>query len=203
MEQAQADSTDSGQLVARQAVEKHGRVGAGDGEERFAFSQTAGLTGSRWYAIRSLDWKFMWNAESGLQAASSKLRLATERREELLRQIEGEEPVFGIMGSTSRDGSAVPGQEAVLEVLGTIVEPSGLTVVSDSQFKPEKALAAKAAGGDGSAVAEFSFVEIVLAEDITVPASVVYRDKDLDLAFLKPDEKTAKQRGAKFRPCTI
>ena len=46
-------------------------------------------------------------AESELQAAEGKLNLATERRAELQRQIEGEEPVFGITGmpSSGAEGS--------------------------------------------------------------------------------------------------
>ncbi|MDH4053918.1 MAG: chain-length determining protein [Gammaproteobacteria bacterium] len=39
--------------------------------------------------------------ESELQKTISEMNLASERRAELLRQIEGEEPVFGIMGSSS------------------------------------------------------------------------------------------------------
>ena len=39
-------------------------------------------------------------AESGLQATRNQLNLAEQRRAELLRQLEGEEPVFGIMQST-------------------------------------------------------------------------------------------------------
>ena len=39
------------------------------------------------------------SAQSELQATQSRLRLARERRGELIRQLEGEEPVFGIMSS--------------------------------------------------------------------------------------------------------
>ena len=43
-------------------------------------------------------------AEGALQLTEGKLNLATERRAELQRQIEGEEPVFGIMSPTTRVG---------------------------------------------------------------------------------------------------
>lgn len=42
-------------------------------------------------------------AESALLVIDGKLNLAVERRAELQRQIEGEEPVFGIMGSTATE----------------------------------------------------------------------------------------------------
>lgn len=51
-------------------------------------------------------------AESALQETSAKLRLATERRSELLRQIEGEEPVFGIMGSGSGGSSGTQSSQS-------------------------------------------------------------------------------------------
>jgi polysaccharide chain length determinant protein (PEP-CTERM system associated) len=46
------------------------------------------------------------SAETALQATIGKLNVATQRRAELERQIEGEEPVFGIMTSTSSSSSA-------------------------------------------------------------------------------------------------
>jgi polysaccharide chain length determinant protein (PEP-CTERM system associated) len=45
-------------------------------------------------------------SESALDESRAALRLALERRDELLRQIEGEEPVFGIMGTTPASSGA-------------------------------------------------------------------------------------------------
>lgn len=105
-------------------------------------------------------------------------------------------------------GDVVSGGDGVLEVLGTIVEESGLTVVSDTEFDPASATAGRK-GGEWSGVdlsetaAEISFIEIVLSDDVTVPASIVYRDRELDLTFLKPDGKISQQRGARFRPVGV
>ena len=50
------------------------------------------------------------SAEATLEATRGRLRLAQERRMELMRQIEGEEPVFGIMPSeTSAGGTGATG----------------------------------------------------------------------------------------------
>ena len=46
------------------------------------------------------------SAEAAQAATQSELRLARERRAELLRQLEGEEPVFGIMPSTQAGAGA-------------------------------------------------------------------------------------------------
>ena len=53
-------------------------------------------------------------AEANLQITQDKLTLAVERRAELLRQIEGEEPVFGIMSPTR--GSPVSGGETTAKI---------------------------------------------------------------------------------------
>lgn len=54
-------------------------------------------------------------AESTLQSTTSRLRLAEERRAELLRQIEGESPVFGIMAPMQTD-SVGPAQAKIREL---------------------------------------------------------------------------------------
>ena len=46
------------------------------------------------------------SAESILEATRSRLSLAQERRSELIRQIEGEEPVFGIMPTETSSGGS-------------------------------------------------------------------------------------------------
>jgi polysaccharide chain length determinant protein (PEP-CTERM system associated) len=46
------------------------------------------------------------NAEAELESTGARLRLAEERRSELMRQLAGEEPVFGIMGSSQTLGTA-------------------------------------------------------------------------------------------------
>lgn len=48
-------------------------------------------------------------AEGSLREVESALNLATERQAELLRQIEGEEPVFGIMSSSASTSSGAGG----------------------------------------------------------------------------------------------
>ena len=61
-------------------------------------------------------------AESALQLTQGQLNLAEERRAELVRQIEGEEPVFGIMGSTSPSTGVVSAQSAKIRELELQVE---------------------------------------------------------------------------------
>ncbi|MGA2138692.1 MAG: serine protease [Verrucomicrobiia bacterium] len=91
--------------------------------------------------------------------------------------------------------------ETKTETTGTIIDPSGLTVVSLATTDPgstvrdtyTRAIAAR--GGDMSQFkfdSELSDVKIVLPDGTEMAADVVLRDKDLDLAYLRPSEKPAK-----------
>ena len=87
------------------------------------------------------------------------------------------------------------------ETTGTVIDPSGLTVVSlmttdpGSTVKDAYARAMAARGGDVSQLkfeSELTDVKIVLADGTEIAADVALRDKDLDLAYLRPSEKPAK-----------
>ena len=91
--------------------------------------------------------------------------------------------------------------ESKTATTGTVIDPSGLTVVSlaatdpSSTIKDAYARAIAARGGDMSQFkfdSELNDVKIVLADGTEIPAEVVLRDKDLDLAYLRPSEKPAK-----------
>ncbi len=90
--------------------------------------------------------------------------------------------------------------ESEIEALGTVIDPSGLTVLSNTNIDPTKTYAdmlkkAKSGGEDmGNFDIESSFAEVrmMLPDGSELPARVVLRDKDLDLAFVRPSEKPAK-----------
>ncbi|HUJ11036.1 MAG TPA: serine protease [Verrucomicrobiae bacterium] len=91
--------------------------------------------------------------------------------------------------------------DSKVETTGTVIDPSGLTVVSLSTTDPGSAVketyarAIAARGGDPSQLkfdSEISDLKIVLADGTEIPADVVLRDKDLDLAFLRPSDKPTK-----------
>jgi hypothetical protein len=94
---------------------------------------------------------------------------------------------FGGMGGRSA--------EARHDATGTVIDPSGLTVLSLSSTDPSVLLEAMMAGGEeGSRFkmeSELSDVKIVLDDGTELPAEVVLRDKDNDLAFIRPKTKPA------------
>lgn len=93
------------------------------------------------------------------------------------------------------EGREVSKRETKTEVTATVIDPSGLAVLSLSATDPTKIFSQMELGGD-----EYSFkweskitdVRIRLSDGREVPARVVLRDEDLDLAFVRPAEKFSK-----------
>jgi len=89
----------------------------------------------------------------------------------------------------------MPPQEVRNEgVNGTVVSPSGLTVTSLSAIDPRAATMARlrgngATGGRNVQMAdtEFKEVKLRLVDGTEIPARVVLKDPDTDLAFIAPD----------------
>lgn len=86
--------------------------------------------------------------------------------------------------------------ESKQDLTGTVIDPSGLTVLSLSSTDPAT-LFREMMGDMGDEEmniqmdSELSDVKILLEDGTELPASVVLRDKDLDLAFIRPKSKPA------------
>jgi S1-C subfamily serine protease len=84
-------------------------------------------------------------------------------------------------------------QEQKLEVTGTVIDPSGLTVVSANTIDPLAALkGVLSAMGPGAANLNLSSdvteTKLVMDDGSEVDADVVLKDVDLDLAFIRPKD---------------
>lgn len=108
-----------------------------------------------------------------------------------IRLVSKERMAFGGRGMGRGDSTS--------EVTGTVMDSSGLTVVSLMATDPGQALAQMlgrmGVGGDEDArpkwESQITDAKIVLADGQELPAQIVLRDKDLDLAFLRPSQKPA------------
>ena len=89
------------------------------------------------------------------------------------------------MSSGGRSGES---QEGKQEITGTVVDPSGLTVLALSATDPTE-MYRRMYGDRYRAELEVSDVKILLEDGAEVPAEIVLRDKDLDLAFIRPKIK--------------
>jgi S1-C subfamily serine protease len=86
-----------------------------------------------------------------------------------------------------------PPREQRIEVNGTVISPTGLTVTTLGQVDPQATLEALRAGSGGGnrgieiVGSEFKEVKLRLANGTEVPARFVLKDADLDLAFMAPE----------------
>lgn len=83
--------------------------------------------------------------------------------------------------------------EMKIEATGTVVNADGLTVVSLTETDPASLIEAMMGGMgqmDGFKVeSEIKSLKMILADDAEMDAEIVLRDKDLDMAFVRPTEK--------------
>lgn len=89
-------------------------------------------------------------------------------------------------------------QETRSETTATLIDPSGLCVISLSAIDPSTALsglmnrAMRGAGAPGGQIkfeSEVVDIKLLMADGTELPAEVVLRDKDLDLAYIRPTGK--------------
>jgi S1-C subfamily serine protease len=83
-------------------------------------------------------------------------------------------------------GSGSP-QEYVREVSGTVIDSSGLTVLALSAADPTELN--RRVSPESRVEAEVTDVKIRLDDSTELPAQVVLRDRDFDLAFVRPNTK--------------
>ena len=95
----------------------------------------------------------------------------------------------------SMGGREVQSMDDTVESVATVIDPSGLTVMSLSSLDPgammSRLMGAMGGGGDDkmSIVSEPSDVRMRLPDGRELPAKIVLRDQDLDLAFIRPTTK--------------
>ena len=88
----------------------------------------------------------------------------------------------------SAGGRSLPPQEQKLEALGTIIAPDGLTVMSLTTVDPKSKILARLRTNSASVQVNYTDVFILKPDGTEIPAKVLLKDADLDLAFLLPLE---------------
>jgi hypothetical protein len=98
-----------------------------------------------------------------------------------------------IKSKVSMTGMPAQSNEARHDVTGTVLDPSGLVVLSLSATDPGQLVQNMMSGDEArfKVETELSDIKILLDDGTEVSAEVVLRDKDLDLAFIRPKEKLA------------
>ena len=94
-----------------------------------------------------------------------------------------------------RQQLAMPGRasrdiEIKSEVTGTVLDETGLTLISLSESDPSSLMDTMRSNPGGMRMeTEIRDVKILLADNTEVPAEIILRDKDLDMAFIRPIER--------------
>jgi S1-C subfamily serine protease len=94
-------------------------------------------------------------------------------------------------------GREVQSMDDTVEAVATVIDPGGLTVMSLSSLDPGAMMSRLMGSGGGqsdqkmSIVSEPTDVRIRLPDGKELPATIVLRDQDLDLAFIRPTTKPA------------
>ncbi len=88
--------------------------------------------------------------------------------------------------SDGRNGA----RESKQDITGTVIDPSGLAVVALSSVDPTE-LYRRINEKFGKTEIEVSDIKILLDDGTELPAEIVLRDKDLDLAYVRPKTKPA------------
>jgi len=96
----------------------------------------------------------------------------------------------------SMSGMGGQSSESRQDVTGTVVDPAGLTVLSLTATDPGQMMQTIMSGMSEEDAkfkmeTELSDVKILLDDGTEVPAEVVLRDRDQDLAFIRPKSKLA------------
>lgn len=96
----------------------------------------------------------------------------------------------------SMSGRAGQSSESRQDVTGTVIDPSGLTVLSFSAMDPGHLMQMVAGDDRFKMETELTDIKILLDDGTEMAAEVVLRDKDLDLAFIRPKTKPASPMAA-------
>jgi S1-C subfamily serine protease len=102
----------------------------------------------------------------------------------------------------SMGGREMQSADDSVDAVGTVIDPSGLTVMSLGSLNPgammNKIVGASMGGGTGTGSenrvdisSEPTELKIRLSDGRELPAKIVLRDEDLDLAFIRPTAKPA------------
>jgi S1-C subfamily serine protease len=92
----------------------------------------------------------------------------------------------------SMGGREMQSSDDPVDTVGTVIDPSGLTVMSLGSLNPGAMMSKLmgSSGGSGQPAVEITSepteVKIRLSNGRELPAKIVLRDEDLDLAFLRP-----------------
>jgi len=132
-------------------------------------------------------------------------RKVFERNRESIVKVTG---VAQIRLSAARPGMNIPEREEKVRADGTLVDDRGLVVLSLSAIDPSRLIDGREVNTPTGpikveAAATLKELEIILGDGTEIPVTLVFKDEDLDLAFLRPKADAPEARGVTFDPIDL
>lgn len=128
----------------------------------------------------------------GLAAQASADELATAGRQIAAKWSKSVVTVQLVLKVTETWEGETSEQELKVDATGTVIDPSGLVVAALSATIPTEARNKAEGDEGGDSSTEVKDTKIITADGQEIPATVIIRDRELDLVFIKPTEKPAK-----------
>ena len=110
--------------------------------------------------------------------------------------------------ASGRPGITLPEREDKVRADGTLVDANGLVVLSLSAVDPSRLIDGREGNTPAGPIkvdasATIKELEIILGDGTEIPATMVFKDADLDLAFVRPKADAPEAKGVTFKPVTL
>ena len=132
-------------------------------------------------------------AEDDLEAKLEKLQ--EEQKEKVLSIVDKNKDCIVMVEvvlkmTASFGGQQLPAQERKFQINGTVIDKNGLVLISNSRIDPSAAIVGQLGPGGPRPTINSEILEtkIILNDGTELPAKIIGKDSDLDLAFVKPEE---------------
>jgi len=105
--------------------------------------------------------------------------------------------------SASAGGRSMPAREQMVRGVGTVISEDGLIVTALSTLNPSSMLSGQKINTPSGKVdlnvsAEIKELKIIMPDGLEIPANLVMKDNDLDLAFYRPKAGSEEVKDVKF-----
>lgn len=143
----------------------------------------------------------------GLRHAAAEDSAAAQARRIFEKSRDAVVKVTGVatlrLTASDRPGMSMPEREQKVRSDATVIDKTGLAVLSLSAIDPSRLLDGREANTPAGpmkveATATVKELEIILADGTEVPATMVFKDADADLAFVRPKPDVPEAKGLTF-----
>jgi hypothetical protein len=112
------------------------------------------------------------------------------------------------LSAPARPGLNLPEREDKVRADATVVDANGLVVTSLSAIDPSRLIDGREGNSPMGpikvdAAATLKELEIILGDGTEIPATLVFKDADLDLAFVRPKADAPEAKGVTFDPIDL